>query len=75
MGSPVCDCCEAAPRAVVTFTVLISGYGTRRTRQQRTVPAIRACEKCAGELARVLGRMGMRRQTLTLLRDVLDSRC
>lgn len=58
---------------MVTFTVLISGYGTRRTRSQRTVPAIHACEKCAGELARVLGRIGMRRQTLTLLNEVLQA--
>jgi hypothetical protein len=71
----LCDCCEDALPAVATFTILISGFGTRRTRQQRTVPAIHACENCAGEIARVLGRIGMRRQALTLLQEVLERRC
>ena len=59
---------------MVTFTVLISSFGTRRSRRSRTVPTIRACEQCAGELARVLGRMGMRRETLTLLNEVMPKR-
>lgn len=75
MRSHLCDCCEEARPAVVTYTVVISSFGTRRTRQQRVVPAIHACEQCAGELARVLGRIGMRRQTLTLLNELLERRC